>query len=162
VLKLARTIAQIEGPTVFGAGDPADFLKHGFIESYLDNTKAGSRVLTNVQTALAQTEEPSSNRVLATTSGGYTGAQAQHETLDLGRNGVTFTVDYSAYSIPDRFDVIYRGNRIATTGGLVSGSGTLTVQLPFDATNPKDGLVIIAVYGLDPGTAWDYAVNCPQ
>jgi len=163
ILNGARLIdPRIEGPTIFGAGKPKDLSGHGFIESYLDNTKAAGKVQLNLQKALGETTDPSTGRVLATTSGGFTGPQAQTETLDIGRNGVTFTVSYNAYTIPDRFDVIYRNKRIASTGGLVSDTGTLTVKLPRDNNNPRDGLIVIAVYGPDPGTAWDYTVNCPQ
>jgi hypothetical protein len=77
---------------------------------------------------------------------------AQTDTFEIGRNGVTFRAVYEAFTIPDRFDVLYPGSRVVSTGGF-SGSGTLNVTLPKDPNDPNDGEIIVAVYGPNPGMA---------
>lgn len=163
VMWAVRKVLGAEAATIFGAGEPKDPSGHGFIDAYLANPIALSKIIPRVNSAIARAKIPSggTQRILATSSGGYTGNVAQTETYDIGANGVSFDLSYQAYSIPDRFDVIYRGKVLATTGGLISGGGTLKVALPKDSADPTDGRVIVAVYGPNPGTAWDYSVYCP-
>ena len=149
--------------TIFGAGEPRDWFGHFMVDSYLNNATARAAVLARIRAALSRAVFPTQDgRVFGTVSGGYTGSVAQVDTFDIGTNGVTFRVEYEAYGIPDRFDVLHKGKRLASTGGLVSGAGALTVRLPADPSDPTNGEVSVAVYGPHQGTAWNYQLFCPN
>ena len=62
------------------------------------------------------------------------------------------------YTIPDRMIVKYNGVEVASTGGNVSGGGTLSFY--FDGKPPYD--YEVTVIGDDLGTAWYYTGYCPQ
>jgi flagellin len=67
----------------------------------------------------------------------------------------TVVLRYDAYSAPDGFALIYNGGTVATTGGLVSGSGTLTFPYGGGAPNNID----VQVNGGSVGTAWTYTLE---
>lgn len=89
----------------------------------------------------------------ATNSGGAGVTTTVH---DLGRGSGTFHFTYDAFSIPDRFDILYDGRTIYTTGGFVSGSNAVDIQYGGAATT-----VTVVVTGSAAGTAWTYQVGCP-
>ena len=64
------------------------------------------------------------------------------------------------YGIPDRLDCFYKGVLVATTAGLVSGTGTLTWAYSPAPGNPQWCLVIVSAP--QGGTAWTYTINCPE
>jgi len=90
----------------------------------------------------------------ATRSGGAGVTTTSHE---LGRASGTFPFAYDAQTLPDRFDIIYEGRTIFTTGGFVSGSSS--VNLPYGGSS---SIITVIVTGRDPGTAWTYLVGCPS
>jgi flagellin-like hook-associated protein FlgL len=67
----------------------------------------------------------------------------------------TVVLRYEAYGAPDGFALIYNGGTVATTGGLVSGSGTLTFPYGGGAPNNID----VQVNGGSVGTAWTYTLE---
>ncbi|HYG67499.1 MAG TPA: hypothetical protein VD838_07555 [Anaeromyxobacteraceae bacterium] len=67
------------------------------------------------------------------------------------------SITYEMFGVPDRLDAYYNGVLVATTGGPVSGSGTLTFEYP--ALRRKKNLTITITGG--SGTAWIYTVSCP-
>ncbi len=76
---------------------------------------------------------------------------------------LSFSVSYNMFSIPDQLDVFFEGSQIATTGGLVSGTGTLSTDVVAspDFFGSIDPSVTIRVIGnSDPGTAWNYTSSC--
>ncbi len=164
IMKLTRELFDSERPTIAEAGKPDEGFGHSFIGSYIKNTIAKTFVLDRIRSALDKARRPptSTPRVIGSTSGGYTGFVAQEDAYDIGQTKITARLDYEAFSIPDQFDVYRRGKRIASTGGLVSGSGTLNVRIPYDPSNPADGKIIVAVYGPNQGTAWNYTLTCPD
>ena len=87
-----------------------------------------------------------------TTSGGAGVTTTVH---DLGRTSGTFPFSYEAFSIPDRFEVIYQGTTLLDTG-FVSGSATHPLTYSGTAT-----VVTVIVTGSSSGTAWDYVAGCP-
>ena len=86
-----------------------------------------------------------------TKSGGAGTTTTVHQ---LGKTSGTFRFDYQAYSVPDRFQVVYAGNTLLDTGSVSGGS---SFNLPFSGTSTT---VTITVIG-PSGTGWDYVVNCP-
>ena len=88
----------------------------------------------------------------ATQSGGEGVTRTVHE---LGQSSGTFNFTYEAYGVPDQFDVYYQGQLIFTTGGPVSGGGTVPITYSGTATT-----VEVVVTG-PSGTLWDYTVSCP-
>lgn len=78
------------------------------------------------------------------------------EVVFLGYTAGTVNVSYDMYSIPDKLDVLFNGNLVATTGGLVSGASTLSFYYPGNGNS-----CIVRMYAPESGTAWDYTVSCP-
>lgn len=85
-------------------------------------------------------------------SGGQGVTTTVHE---LGQASGTFSFTYQAFSVPDRFDVIYEGAVIYTTGQPVSGGATVPITYSGASTQ-----VTVVVTG-PSGTAWNYLVACP-
>lgn len=77
----------------------------------------------------------------------------------LGKTAGSVSVNYQMYTIPDQMDVYYNNALVATTGGLVSGTGTLN----FNYLPLKGGPYhcIIRIYAPNNGTAWDFIAGCP-
>lgn len=92
---------------------------------------------------------------VATPSGGNGVTETAHA---LGSNSGVVTVSYNMFSQPDQMDIFYEGNLVATTGGFVSGSGTLSF---YYAGPPRAGTCMIRMTGSGEGTAWNYTLNCP-
>jgi hypothetical protein len=82
------------------------------------------------------------------------GAGTTTTTHQLGQTSGSFRFSYQAFSVPDRFQVIYEGNTLLDTGS-VSGGSTKLVAFSGAATT-----VTVIVTG-PPGTSWNYTVNCP-
>lgn len=82
---------------------------------------------------------------------------------------VSFSVTYNMFSIPDQLDIFFNGQLVGTTGGLVSGSDSLGVDVLASpnviSSPPSTGFVdpsatIRVVGNSDPGTAWNYILSC--
>lgn len=90
-----------------------------------------------------------------TASGGPGVTRTRH---GLGPSPGLVRIDYEMYSIPDRLDCYYQGVLVATTGGPVSNSGTLTWAFDPGPADPQWCLVVVT----GPlGTAWQYTLYCP-
>lgn len=76
---------------------------------------------------------------------------------ELGQTSGTFSFTYQAFSVPDRFEVIYQGSTLIDTG-TVSGGATLTRTYSGTATFVT---VIVTGSTSGSGTAWNVAVGCP-
>ena len=72
----------------------------------------------------------------------------------VGFGSGTVSFEYDAYSIMDAFTVSTSGGVKFTTGGLVSGSGS--VQIPIN----NEQVVSINVSAPKDGTAWVYTLGC--
>jgi hypothetical protein len=86
-------------------------------------------------------------------SGGQ-GAFTYAHFLGEGPGSVTLFVD--AYSIPDAFTVSGPGGLSYTTGGLISGSRTITL------TTSQLGPItaFVSVSAPEDGTSWEYSIGC--
>lgn len=97
-------------------------------------------------------------------------------TFDLGEIAGTAYFNYEMYSIPDRLDIRYNGQWVATTAsqlfganviipdcngttdGFVSDSGQLSINY-----DPKKGRIVeVYVSGCFSGTLWDIYAICPE
>ena len=67
-------------------------------------------------------------------------------------------ISYNAFSIPDQFEIYWNGNLVASSGGMVSGTGTLT----FNKTSATPTLATVVVTATNDGTAWSIAGICPN
>jgi hypothetical protein len=96
-----------------------------------------------------------------TVTGGGLRTETRH---DLGRTSGTFRFEFDALTLPDRFQIFYEGREIEDTGFVPrpddpdSGRGSRTV--PF-GPGPSTSVTVV-VTGSEPGTAWDYTVECPN
>lgn len=90
-------------------------------------------------------------------------AGGQGETFndhDLGYRAGWVRVSYEMFNVPDRMQLIYNGQVVADTGGLVPGQGSLYWYYPADPGQPTT--LTIRVYAPNPGTAWNYTFYCPH
>jgi hypothetical protein len=76
--------------------------------------------------------------------------------IDLGVSSGTFSVTYEMYGVPDQLFIVYEGQRIFDTGGLVSGGATLNVTYSGNST-----LILATISAPNSGTAWDVTIGCP-
>ena len=95
---------------------------------------------------------PSPQPCNATTISG--GAGTTTTVHQLGVTSGTFQFSYQAFSVPDRFEVIYMGNTLLDTGSI---SGGAVHNLTFSGSS---SIVTVIVTG-PGGTAWNYLVSCP-
>lgn len=145
--------ASLTAPTDIG------FLNHEYIGSYLTQGGARESILAKFPAVKSrlQAQSPSqSARIIQQESGGQGTTKRE---FSLGNTAGAFKVTYEMYSIPDHLDIIYRGTTVASTGGLVSGSATLTFNYQ---PVGKDTTVSIVVTAPNSGTAWDYVAYCPS
>ena len=100
--------------------------------------------------------------------------------VNLGTSTGTVTLDFNAFSVPDKFEVWFDGNKVIDTGY----RGATTQQASLDAalaqkglpsetiTSPGNGSVTfnkttstqtaqIRIYAPLSGTAWDVELSCP-
>jgi hypothetical protein len=91
-----------------------------------------------------------------TASGGQGVTRTRHA---LGMTPGLVRITYDRYSIPDRLDCYYQGALVATTGGLVSGSGELSWT--YEAQLVASTWCLIVVSAPQSGTGWTYLMNCP-
>lgn len=92
-----------------------------------------------------------------TASGGEGTTRTRHA---LGPVAGLVQIAYDMYTIPDRLDCYFRGVLVASTGGLVSGSGTL--QWTYAPAPGDPSWCLIVVSAPNSGTAWIYTLNCPE
>lgn len=95
-------------------------------------------------------------------------------TIDLGYNTGNCGISYNAYTIPDRYTIIWDGKTYSTgfvgsssyntklnALGYPNVSGTGSGNLVFNKTKSEPATAILKVDAPITGTAWRYAVNCP-
>ena len=91
-----------------------------------------------------------------TASGGQGTTKTRH---GLGPTAGLVRITYDMYSIPDRLDCFYKGVLVASTGGLVSGAGTLSWAYAPQPGDPTWCMVVMSAP--NSGTAWVYTLDCP-
>lgn len=91
-----------------------------------------------------------------TASGGQGVTRTRHA---LGTRPGLVRITYDMYSISDRLDCYYQGVPVASTGGLVSGSGVL--QWTYAPTPDDPSWCQVVVSAPNSGTAWVYTIYCP-
>lgn len=89
----------------------------------------------------------------STNSGGAGVTSTRHS---LGVTPGTVVINYNMLSVPDKMDVYYDGVLVATTGGYVSGTGSVSFE--YDATGPDWCRVVVTG---PSGTVWFYTLECP-
>lgn len=92
----------------------------------------------------------------ALTSAGGEGTDIKQ--VNLGSTAGNVTVFYEMYTVPDQITLTYRGNVIFNSG-IVSGSGSFTFAHTIVAG--QNNLLTITMFAPNPGTAWNYRVDCP-
>lgn len=78
----------------------------------------------------------------------------------LGKHSGQVRIDYNMKDIPDRMDVYYDGELVATTEKKVSHKGSLTYDYVYDKNRPQE-LVIKVIPHKSPRTEWLFKLNCP-
>lgn len=90
-------------------------------------------------------------------SGGLGRTITKHE---LGKKSGTVLVDFDMENIPDSIIVIYNGNVVASSNGLVNGRSSISFE--YKADNSKPSFCIVELSAPQDGTAWSYILNCPK
>lgn len=91
-----------------------------------------------------------------TASGGQGTTRTRHA---LGSSPGQVRITYDMYGIPDRLDCFYKGVLVASTGGLVSWTGSLQWSYAPMPGDPAWCLVVMSAP--NSGTAWVYTMQCP-
>jgi len=78
----------------------------------------------------------------------------------LGNVAGNVVINYNMYRKSDRIDVIYNDVVVASSGGLVSGTGSLSFYYPASPGLPT--LCKVVLKAPVDGTSWDYFLNCPE
>lgn len=92
-----------------------------------------------------------------TTAGGDGETTTQHA---LGDAAGLVVIDFEMFTQPDRLDVYFAGALVATTGGLVSGAGS--VEFYYRARRAEPNACVVTVTGGGAGTGWEYTLRCPD
>ncbi|MGL5014516.1 MAG: Calx-beta domain-containing protein [Bacteroidales bacterium] len=93
---------------------------------------------------------------VSTSSGGFGVTETWH---NLGSIAGTVTVSYQMLHQPDMMEIFYDGVIVATTGGFVMGSGTISFEYP-GYVSGKPAKCLIRMTGQQSGTMWSYTMNC--
>lgn len=101
-------------------------------------------------------ERPPKPCGVVTASGGQGTTRTRHA---LGAEAGVVRISYDMFSIPDRLDCYYRGVLVASTAGLVSGTGSLEWSYAPQPGDPAWCLVVVSAP--TSGTAWTYTLQCP-
>lgn len=78
----------------------------------------------------------------------------------LGENPGMVNIAYNMEGIPDRLDVYYDDNLVASTNSYVSGRGVLSFYYP--AENGRPDFCKIVLRAPKNGTVWSYHIGCPR
>jgi hypothetical protein len=102
-------------------------------------------------------ERPPKPCGVVTASGGQGTTRTRHA---LGLTPGLVRITYDMYGIPDRLDCFHKGVLVASTGGLVSGTGTL--QWAYAPAPGDPAWCLVVVSAPNSGTAWVYTIHCPE
>lgn len=78
-------------------------------------------------------------------------------THDLGDNIGIATITYEMYNVPDKIEVFYEGEIVASSSTFVANSGSLS----FTYRPNHDSFCTVVVTG-PIGTNWEYTMGCPR
>lgn len=92
---------------------------------------------------------------VAAQSGGFEVKVTPH---NMGSTPGTVRLCYNMLNQPDKIEITHNGNIVATTGGFVSGTGSL--EFFYNATGDK--FVVVTATGSEAGTLWCYFIGCPN
>ena len=79
---------------------------------------------------------------------------------DLGATAGTVNIKYDMLNIPDKMEVYYDGQLVASTQQDVSGAGILSFYYPAMPGKPRYCTVIMTAP--QSGTQWGYFIGCPE
>ncbi|GIV82234.1 MAG: hypothetical protein KatS3mg051_1588 [Anaerolineae bacterium] len=81
-------------------------------------------------------------------------------TYEIGTRPGWVRLDYEMFQNPDQAQLIYDGQVVADTGGLVSGPGTLWWEYVPQPGAPT--VIDVRIYAPNSGTAWEYTFYGPD
>lgn len=79
---------------------------------------------------------------------------------ELGNKSGVVQIDYNMNRVPDKLEVFYDGNLVASTNQLVSGVGRLSFN--YQVANGKPTHCTVVVSAPQDDTVWEYLLNCPR
>lgn len=79
---------------------------------------------------------------------------------NLGTNSGMVIIDFNMQNIPDKMEIYYDGQIVATTQALVSGTGSLSFYYPALPDKPTYCKVVLTAPS--DGTQWSYHIGCPR
>jgi hypothetical protein len=78
----------------------------------------------------------------------------------LGSLPGVIVISYEMLNQPDEMNVYYNGQLVASTGGFVSGRGTLSFN--YEAIPGEPEYCVVEMKAPEPRTLWSYVLNCQQ
>lgn len=132
---------------------------HNFIDAYLNGDQSRQQILDDVLTSLNGLKTPESTDsggVINAIQGGDT--PEQHK-IDLGSTKGTFQFDYDTYSIKDKIEILYEGQKIFDTGCVGKSESQ---SLKYEGTTSKIDVIVSPNCSGQSGTQWNFAVHCPK
>ncbi|WP_157634926.1 hypothetical protein [Spirosoma panaciterrae] len=82
---------------------------------------------------------------------------------NVGMNPGVVTISYEMYTVPDKMEVYYNSaTPVASTGGFVSGSGTVSFKYIRTRDTDPTEIYIVMTGNSQSSTQWDITARCPQ
>jgi hypothetical protein len=89
------------------------------------------------------------------------GGQGNNEyTHNLGSDPGIVNITYNMQIIPDKISIYYDGKLVASSGKLVSNTGSVSFYYPAEKGKPTYCKVIL--YAPEDNTSWSYHIGCPR
>ena len=167
-----KNVQTASGTYIFSINIPKNILNGSASITYAAfdaNGKTTNKIEMNTEVTSTQTVCVAGEPFRASGSRGL-----YQKTLLLGNKAGVVTISYDMYTLPDRLDIRYNGQWVASTGrlgpptksracfdgqeGYVPGTGTLKVQ--YDPAISKE--IEIYMTGCEGNTQWDLFVSCPD
>lgn len=174
---IPATPAGNSGQYVFGIGIPAHVLPGNFEITYRLYDENGN--VGQPKTLSTELKEP--ERLCDTTGvdsyylNGSSGLTTS--VYELGNTTGTVSISYQTYSLPDRLDIEYNGQFVASTGDILTPGSAPPSSVCYDGTNGFVGGQSTLSFNYDPSvskqvtvhvfgclgntTAWNYTISCP-
>ncbi|MGV0978826.1 MULTISPECIES: hypothetical protein [Weeksellaceae] len=126
-----------------------------------ESLKGKDRYIKNLEEQLAQCNLREKQNTVQCNAKVESGGQGMTETThNLGNSPGRVVVNFDMMDVPDKIEVIYNGEVVATSTNFVSGQGNLSFN--YQALPGQPNSCIVKMSAPEDGTIWEYVVNCPQ
>ena len=125
--------------------------------SYIDTTVTLVKILPTLDTSAIYNGPATACDFESSKEGGQGQTVTKH---DLGNSAGVVNISYHMLAAPDKMDVYYDGQLVASTNGLVQFDGFLSFK--YIPLMGKPNYCIVVMTAPENDTQWNYTVNCPK